>query len=299
MKREGSRARFMLRLMQAATNTTNAVLAPLLLIGAVAAGVITGSGDAFQAALALGAAGWLLSVLNSARARRPGEPEDVFAAREQILLEINTGLDEAARRLIQQADAVARRGRRFRPSAESGYDATDWETRRGQLARIYDLAGAVDREYRQHGDPSDGAALIALPELPRQVESAVNLSRRRVAVLQSLYSANHDEIAERLARAESEAAETAIGDRLRDVRQGRTTIVRRELETYRRLLEERETIDALLDSIESFLRRLSFRGISVDEVQGQIAEIDGSLEAHDQAMEEFRQELRRASGAAE
>jgi chromosome segregation ATPase len=137
--------------------------------------------------------------------------------------------------------------------------------------------------------------MLALPEVPRQLEKAVKLERRRVSVLQSLYSTDTDEIMERLNREEREAKEPGISDQLRRVREGRAAITRRELETYMALKEEKETIDALLDSIESFLRRLSFRTISTEEVQAQIAEIDESLAAHDKAMAELREELRQAS----
>ncbi|MGI8551392.1 MAG: hypothetical protein ACR2PL_11495, partial [Dehalococcoidia bacterium] len=212
--------------------------------------------------------------------------------------EVDAGLAEAARRLMERGNAAGQYGRPFDPAAESGYDSAEWESRRQQLGRIYDLADAVEREYGgSNADPTDATAVIALPEVPRQLEKAVKLARRRASVLQALYSTNRDEIAQRLARCEREAQERGIGAQLRDVREGRVTITRRELETYTRLMEERQTLDALLDSLESFLRRLSFRTIGTDEVQDQIAEIDQSLDRHDQAMEELRQELR-GGGAA-
>ena len=297
-RRQGTGARYLLRLMDAATNTRNAILAPVLLGAAVAAGLVTGNVETFQGALALGAAAWALSVLSAASAPRPGEPEDVIADRERILAEVDGGLGEAARRLMARAERTARRGRLFRLEHEAGYDQGEWEARRLQLARIYELADAVEREYAAgSADPTDATALIALPEIPRQLEKAVKLARRRVAVLQALYSTSFDEIAARLAREEAEAREEGISEQLRAVREGRAAITRRELETYTRLLEERETVDALLDSLESFLRRLSFRTIGTDEVQQQIVEIDQSLEAHDRAIEELRQDLRRSSGA--
>jgi hypothetical protein len=298
-RRDGGRgARFLIRLMDAITSTRSAVLAPLALGTAVAAGLVSGSAEVFQVTLALGAAAWAATVLRMAGRRRPGEAEDVLGERERILAEIDARLDEAARRLIARADATVRRGRPFRATVESGYEPAEWERRRAQLRRIYELADAVEREYTGPGrDPTDATALIALPELPRQVEKAVRLARRRVSVLQALYSTTREEIAERLRREEAEARAPGISDQLRAVREGRAAITRRELETYTRLLEERETLDALLDSIESFLRRLSFRSISTDEVQEQITEIDQSLEAHDQAMEALRREMRRGTGA--
>ena len=297
-RRRGTGARFLIRLMDAATSTRSVILAPLLLGAAVVAGLVTGDPETFQGAVALGGAVWALTVLGAASTRRPGEPEDVFADRQRILAEIDAGLDEAARRLMARAERTARRGRAFRPTAEAGYDPGEWESRRGQLARIYELADAIEREYAgPTADPTDATAVFALPELPRQVEKAVKLTRRRVAVLQALYSTSYDEIAQRLAEQEAEARQDGISDQLRSVREGRAAITRRELETYTRLLEERETVDALLDSLESFLRRLSFRTIGTDEVQQQIAEIDESLEAHNRAMEELRQDLRRSSGA--
>lgn len=298
-RRRGTGARYLIRLMDAVTSTRSAVLAPLLLAGAVAAGLLTGDAGTFRTALGAGAAAWGLAVLAGAGQRRPGEPEDVLADRARILAEVDAGLEEAARRLMARAEGSARRGRAFRPAAESGYDPGEWEQRRGQLTRIYALADAVEREYgARNADPTDATAVIALPEVPRQVEKAVKLARRRAAVLQSLYSTNADEIGARLAREEAEAGAPGISDRLRAVRVGRAAITRRELETYNRLLEERETVDALLDSLESFLRRLSFRTISTDEVQDQIIEIDQSLEAHDRAMDELRADLRRSGGSA-
>jgi hypothetical protein len=290
--------RFILRLMDAATSGRNAVLAPLLLAASVGAGLYTGSADVFRAALVAGAAIWGVLVYHSATQRRPGDPEDVLAERERILLEIETGLDEAAKRLLARANQTVRRGRPFRPDIESGYNAGEWQQRREQLRRIYDLADNVERVYGAgSANPHDATALIAQPELPRQLEQAVRLARRRVAVLSALYGAARDEIEERLRREEAEAAEPGVSEQLRSVRAARAAMTRRELETYIRLQEERETLDALLDSLESFLRRLSFRTISTAEVQDQIAEIDRSLEAHDRAMEDLRQELRRASSA--
>jgi len=287
----------MLRVMEAMTSTRNAILAPVVLGASVVAGLATSDPQVFQGALALGGLAWAISVLSTASSPRPGEPEDVFAARGRILNDVRAGLDGAAQRLIDRADQVARRGRSFRPSLESGYDPAEWEARAGQLARIYELADRVERVYGgPNAEPGDATAMLALPEVPRQVEQAVRLSRRRVDVLQSLYSTNTDEIASRLQREEAEAQEADTSDQLRRVRDGRAEITRRELETYRHLQEERETIDALLDSIESFLRRLSFRTISTEEVQDQIAEIDTSLQSHDSAMVELKEELRRASG---
>lgn len=297
-KRQGQGARFLLRLMDAATSTRSVILAPLLLAGSVAAGLITGSAETFRTALAAAATIWGLSVAGGAARPRPGEQEDVFMDRGRILAEVSFGVEEAARRLLDRAQQRGRRGRPVYPVEESGYDPGEWNRRAAQLARIYELADAVEREYGgRRADPSDAAAMLALPELPRQIEKAVQLSRRRVTVLQTLYSTNTAEIAGRLEQEEREATEAGISATLRDVRVRRAALTRRELETYRRLLEERETIDALLDSIESFLRRLSFRGISTTEIQDQIAEIDYSLTAHDQAMEELREEIRRATGA--
>lgn len=296
-KRQGQGARFLLRLMDAATSTRSVILAPLLLAGSVAAGLITGNAETFRTALAAAATVWGLSVAGGAARPRPGEPEDVFIDRRRILSEVGFGLEEAARRLIERAERRGARGRMFRPAEEAGYEPGEWDRRAQQLVRIYDLADAVEREYGGvRADPTDAAAMLALPELPRQIEKAVQLARRRVTVLQTLYSTNTAEIADRLAREEEEAAEGGISPALREVRVRRAELTRRELETYRRLLEERETLDALLDSIESFLRRLSFRGISTTEIQDQIAEIDNSLTAHDQAMDELREEIRRASG---
>jgi hypothetical protein len=290
--------RFILRLMDAATSGRNAVLAPLLLAGAVGAGLAAGSGDVFRASLVAGAAIWGFLVYSSATSRRPGDPEDVVGERERILLEVEQGLDAAAQRLIQRADHTVRRGRPFRPNVESGYEPGEWQRRKEQLRRIYEMADNVERVYGSgSADPHDATALIALPELPRQIEQAVRLSRRRVDVLSALYGSARDEIEGRLAREEEEAEERGASEQLREVRAARAAMTRRELETYIRLQEERETLDALLDSLESFLRRLSFRTIGTAEVQDQIAEIDRSLEAHDQAMEDLRQELRRASGA--
>jgi hypothetical protein len=287
----------MLRVMDAITSTRNAVLAPVALGVAVMAGLVTGNPEVFQAALAVGGLAWLLSVLGMASQPRPGEPEDVSTGRGRILREVDEGLQEAAARLMGRAEDVARHGRTFRRSHELGYDRDEWEQRCQQLARIYDLADTVQREYgARAADTDDGARMLALPEVPRQLEKAVKLERRRVSVLQSLYSTNTEEIMERLDREEREAKESGISDQLRRVREGRAAITRRELETYMALKEERETIDALLDSIESFLRRLSFRTISTEEVQAQIAEIDESLSAHDKAMAELREELRQASG---
>lgn len=290
--------RFILRLMDAATSGRNAVLAPVLLAASVGAGLAAGSGDVFRASLVAGAAIWGFLVYNAASGRRPGDPEDVVGERERILLEVEAGLDEAAQRLVARANQTVRRGRPFRPNIESGYDPGEWQRRKEQLRRIYELGDNVERVYGSGStDPNDATAIIALPELPRQIEQAVRLSRRRVDVLNALYGSARDEIEERLAREEAEAAQGGVGEQLRNVRAARAAMTRRELETYIRLQEERETLDALLDSVESFLRRLSFRTISTDEVQDQIAEIDRSLEAHDQAMEDLRQELRRASGA--
>lgn len=297
-KRQGQGARLLLRLMDAATSTRSVILAPLLLAGSVAAGLITGSAETFRASLAAAATVWGLSVAGGAARPRAGEQEDVYIDRERILGDIAFGLEEAGRRLLARAEERGVRGRIFRPQQELGYEPGEWERRAQQLSRIYELSDAVEREYGgQRADPTDAAAMLALPELPRQLEKAVQLSRRRVTVLQTLYSTNTAEISERLEREEAEAAESGISPALREVRERRAALTRRELETYRHLMEERETIDALLDSIESFLRRLSFRGISTTEIQDQITEIDQSLTAHDQAMTELREEMRRASGA--
>lgn len=297
-KRQGHGARFLLRLMDAATSTRSIILAPLLLAGSVVAGLATGSGETFRTALAAATTIWGLAVAGGALKPRPGEAEDVYIDRGRILSEVEFGLEEAGRRLLERAERQGARGRVFRPNQELGYEPGEWERRARQLGRIYELADAVEREYGgQAANPADAAAMLALPELPRQLEKAVQLARRRVTVLQTLYSTNTAEIADRLAREEEEAADSGISAALREVRERRAALTRRELETYRMLLEERETIDALLDSIESFLRRLSFRGISTTEIQDQLTEIDHSLTAHDQAMEELRQEMRRASGA--
>src|SRR5439155_17150347 len=98
------------------------VVAPLVLAGAVGAGLLTGSTEAFRTVLGAGAAIWGLSVLGEASRRRPGEPEDVFGGRRHILAEIEAGLEEAARRLLESGDRGVRRGRAFRPRVESGYE---------------------------------------------------------------------------------------------------------------------------------------------------------------------------------
>ncbi|MGI8550034.1 MAG: hypothetical protein ACR2PL_04420 [Dehalococcoidia bacterium] len=123
--RRGRGARRIVRLMDAAVSTRNAMLAPLLLGAAVAAGLLTGSGEAFRGFLALGGAAWLLSVVNLSRSRRPGDPEDVIAERRRILKEVDAGLAEGARRLMGRGNAAGQYGPPFDPSAESGYDSAE------------------------------------------------------------------------------------------------------------------------------------------------------------------------------
>lgn len=55
MKRSGRGARYLVRLIDAATSTRNAILAPVALGAAVLAGVLTGDAQVFQGALAVGA----------------------------------------------------------------------------------------------------------------------------------------------------------------------------------------------------------------------------------------------------